>query len=84
MEKLGIKTAKEAYNYALKANESKSEYKGNDQRQSRKRYSKSREIVSREKTPKWLKNRGQEKLIKKRLKKNKNSLKRKELRFVNN
>lgn len=37
-----------------------------------------------EKTPKWLKNRGQEKLIKKRLKKNKNSLKRKELRFVNN
>jgi replication initiation and membrane attachment protein len=26
-----------------------------------KRYSKSREIVSREKTPKWLKNRGQEK-----------------------
>lgn len=37
------------YNYALKANESKSEYKGNDQRQSRKRYSKSREIVSREK-----------------------------------
>ncbi|WP_085060156.1 replication initiation and membrane attachment family protein [Staphylococcus haemolyticus] len=59
-KKLGIKTAKEAYNYALKANESKSEYKGNDQRQSRKRYSKSREIVSREKTPKWLKNRGQE------------------------
>ena len=59
-KKLGIKTAKEAYNYALKANESKSEYKGNDQRQSRKRYSKSREIVSREKTPRWLKNRGQE------------------------
>ena len=48
-KKLGIKT-KEAYNYALKANESKSEYKGNDQRQSRKRYSKSREIVSRENT----------------------------------
>lgn len=60
-KKLGIKSAKEAYDYALKASEQKADYKGNDKSQSRKRYAKSREIVSREKTPKWLKNRGQEK-----------------------
>ncbi|UDI78063.1 DnaD domain protein [Staphylococcus taiwanensis] len=58
-KKLGIKTAKEAYDYALKANEPKTDYNSEEKRKSGRRYPKSREIVSREKTPKWLKNREQ-------------------------
>ncbi|MCI2947744.1 DnaD domain protein [Staphylococcus caledonicus] len=60
-KKLGIKTAEQAYQQAKKTTEDKPAYNSSNQTQSRKRYSKSQEIVSREKTPKWLKDRGQQK-----------------------
>lgn len=64
-KKLGIKTAQQAYNYALKTKEDSSSSKSYNSNQSRRRYSKHREIVSREKTPKWLQNRGQQSTTKK-------------------
>ncbi|MCI2774606.1 replication initiation and membrane attachment family protein [Staphylococcus petrasii] len=64
-KKLGIKTAQQAYNYALKTKEDSSSSKSYNSNQSRRRYSKHREIVSREKTPKWLQNRGQQSSTKK-------------------
>ncbi|MCJ1656160.1 DnaD domain protein [Staphylococcus sp. NRL 16/872] len=64
-KKLGIKTAQQAYNYALKTKEDSSSSKSYNSNQSRRRYSKNKEIVSREKTPKWLKNRDQQSSVNK-------------------
>lgn len=55
-KKKGIKTAKEAYNYAKKVNQPKNEgSSGNYQK--RGSYYGQRNRISKEKTPKWLENR---------------------------
>ena len=55
MEEKDIKTAKQAYNYALQVNQPKSydqNFKGN------RNYSRqNKQLISKEKTPKWLENR---------------------------
>ncbi|MCG9825386.1 DnaD domain protein, partial [Staphylococcus argenteus] len=55
-KKKGIKTAKEAYEYAKKVNQPKSESSSANY-QKRGTYSGQRKRISKEKTPKWLENR---------------------------
>lgn len=55
-KKKGIKTAKEAYNYAKKVNQPKGD-NGNYQSSRKSNYNRQRKLISKEKTPKWLEER---------------------------